>query len=223
MTASIIFKKTKMMIKKSIVGLSLLLLSMMIPATAYSHTTEDETARQLFEEVYNKVYGPQGCLLSYDVNLVGVYKTKGTIWYKDNGKKMKFIDARGTSWNDGKTVYMVNDKKKVINIYDANSKEMNKYTSKFKFTFDDFNYSLKEKNGKKVLVLKQKKGAKGTVKEAQVILDAKTHAPEMARVKVMLFWANIKISNFKSGGISDDLFVFPREKFSKSYKYVDNR
>lgn len=209
------------MIKK--VCLVLFVLMSVMAVEARVSLSNEEAARKVFEETYNKVFGPDGCTLKYDVNLVGIYKTSGTIWYKDYGKKMKFIDARGTSWNDGKTVYMVNSKKKVINIYDPHSKEMTKHTSKFKFSYDDFNYSMKENNGKLLLILKQKKGAKGTVKEAQVILDAKTHAPLMARAKVLLFWANIKISDFKAGDISDDLFIFPQEKFGKDYKYVDNR
>lgn len=208
---------------KQIVCLALLMIVPMLSVDARVSATDDEAARKVFEETYNKVFGPEGCTLTYDVNLIGLYKTSGTIWYKDKARKSKFVDARGTSWNDGQTVYMVNDKKKVIDIYDPNSKEMTKYTSKFKFSYDDFDYSMKENNGKLLLTLKQKKGAKGTVKEAQIVLDAKTHAPLMARIKVMLFWANIKISNFKAGGISDDLFIFPRSKFGSDYKYVDKR
>jgi len=62
---------------------------------AQGNTTANE-ARRTFEKAYDLVFGPHGCTLHYDVNLVGVYKTAGTIWYK--GKKNKFIDSRVDSW-----------------------------------------------------------------------------------------------------------------------------
>jgi hypothetical protein len=40
---------------------------------------------------------------------------------------------------------------------------------------------------------------------------------------VAFFWTTIRISNFKSGGITDDVFVFPREKYKNDYKFVDKR
>ena len=52
-----------------------------LSVTAQRAADGDE-ARRTFEKAYNLVFGPQGCSLHYDVNLVGVYKTEGTIWYK---------------------------------------------------------------------------------------------------------------------------------------------
>ncbi len=184
---------------------------------------DDGEARRIFEKAYNQVFGPQGCSLHYDVNLVGVYKTAGTIWYK--GKKSKFTDERIDSWNDGKTAYNVYRKKKIIEIYDADSDKRDKYASKFKFTLDDFDYSMERPDKGNVIIInmKQKRGAKGSVKHAKVLLDNKTLAPKLIKVKVTLFWANIKVSNFKTGGISDNIFVFPKDKYSNGYKYADNR
>ena len=71
--------------------------------------------------------------------------------------------------------------------------------------------------------LKQRRGAKGTVKQAKAVLDARTRTPKMAKVKVALFWAHINISQFKAGGISDDVFVFPRDRYRQGFKYVDKR
>ena len=178
-------------------------------------------ARQLFEQVYNKVFGDKGCSLHYKVNLVGLYKTEGDIWYK--GKKSKFVDERVNSWNDGVTCYMVNRKKKVINIYDAQSEKRDKYASKFKFTLDDFNYSMERTDEGIWFTLKQIRGAKGTVKHAKALVDANTLAPIHVKVKVALFWANIQISNFQSGNISDDIFVFPRNQYDRQYRTVDHR
>ena len=47
------------------------------------------------------------------------------------------------------------------------------------------------------------------VKEARVTLDRQTRDPKFVRIKVAFLWAKIYITNFKSGNISDDVFVFP--------------
>ena len=194
---------------------------LMALAVGAQRSTNADEARRTFEKAYNLVFGPQGCSLQYDVNLVGVYKTAGTIWYK--GKKNKFIDARADSWCDGTTMYTVFRKKKIIEINDPTSDKRDKYSSKFKFTLDDFDYAMERNSNGILITLKQRHGAHGTVKHAKVLLDANTLAPKLIKVKVALFWGNIRISNFRSGGISDDIFVFPRSNYSSDYKYVDNR
>ena len=181
----------------------------------------DPEARRTFEKAYDMVYGPKGCSLRYDVNLIGLYKTHGSISIKQ--KKSRFSDERIDSWCDGTTVYNVHRKKKTIEIFDANSDKRDKYASKFKFSLDDFDYTM-ENQGQTILIrLKQKRGARGTVKEARVTLDASTLAPQHVKVKVALFWANIKISNFQSGNISDATFVFPRSQYGNDYRYIDKR
>ena len=198
----------------------LLLIALLVSVASFCDESQSE-ARRIFEQAYNQVFGPQGCTLHYDVNLVGVYKTNGTIWYK--GKKSKFVDDRVDSWNDGVTSYTVYRKKKLIEIYDADSEKRDKYSSKFKFTLDDFDYSMERTNGGIMITMKQRRGARGTVKLAKALIDAQTYAPILIKIKVALFWANIKISNFKSGGISDDVFVFPSANYGSNYKIEDHR
>ena len=198
----------------------LLLIALLVSVASFCDESQSE-ARRIFEQAYNQVFGPQGCTLHYDVNLVGVYKTNGTIWYK--GKKSKFVDDRVDSWNDGVTSSTVYRKKKLIEIYDADSEKRDKYSSKFKFTLDDFDYSMERTNGGIMITMKQRRGARGTVKLAKALIDAQTYAPILIKIKVALFWANIKISNFKSGGISDDVFVFPSANYGSDYKIEDHR
>ena len=198
----------------------LLLIALTMSVASFCDESQSE-ARRIFEKAYEQVFGPQGCTLHYDVNLVGVYKTNGTIWYK--GKKSKFTDERVDAWNDGVTHYTVFRKKKLIEIYDATSDKRDKYASKFKFTLDDFDYSMERTNAGIMITMKQRRGAKGTVKQAKALIDAQTYAPILIKVKVALFWANIKISKFKSGGINDDIFVFPRANYGRDYRTEDHR
>ena len=92
----------------------LIIVSLFCSLSALNITAQNSSdkARQEFEKVYNMVFGPQGSTLRYDVNIIGIYKTHGTIWYK--GRKQCFSDERVNTWNDGVTAYMVFKKKKTI-------------------------------------------------------------------------------------------------------------
>lgn len=198
----------------------MLLVVLQTLAAVAQETPNAQQARRIFDKAYNQVFGPQGATLHYDVNIIGIYKTQGTIWYK--GNKQKFIDEKVNTWNDGKTAYMAYRKKKTVEIHDAQSDKKDKYSGKFKFALDDFNYAIAEDGNDLLLLLKQKKHAKGTIKEVQAWVKRGTFEPLRLRIKVAFIWTTVKISNFRSGGINDDLFVFPRSQY-KDWKYIDKR
>lgn len=197
----------------------MILLLLCLPMAVTAATVQDD-ARAVFEKAYNQVFQSDGCRFKYSVNLVGLYKTQGTIWYKR--EKNKFCDSKVDSWCDGKTIYMVYRKKQTVEIYNPKSDKADKYKNKFKFTLDDFTYKMEPQGDKLLLTLKQKKGVKGTVKEAKALLDAKTLAPVSIRIKVLFFWANIKISDFNTDKLPDSFFDFPKDRY-KDYKIVDKR
>ena len=141
----------------------MLLLVLTTLTAAAEETPNAQQARRIFDKTYNMVFGPQGATLHYDVNIVGIYKTQGTIWYK--GKKQKFIDEKVNTWNDGKTAYMAYRKKNTVEIHDAQSDKKDKYSGKFKFDLNDFDYAIREDGSDLLLTLKQKKHAKGTVRD----------------------------------------------------------
>ncbi len=200
----------------------MMLLVVLTTLTAAAQETPNaQQARRIFEKAYNLVFGPQGATLHYDVNIIGIYKTQGTIWYKD--KKQKFVDEKVNTWNDGKTAYMAYRKKRTVEIHDAQSDKKDKYSGKFKFTLDDFSYAIREDGDDKLLlVLKQKKHAKGTIKEVQAWVKRGSLEPLRLRIKVAFIWTTVKISNFRSGGITDNIFVFPRSQY-KDWKFIDKR
>ena len=181
-------------------------------------TANARQARQMFDRAFQKVFGQQGSTLHYKVNIIGIYKTEGTIWKK--GKHNKFIDDKLSVWNDGVTAYVVDKKKKQVEIYKANSKKLNKHSDSFKFDPNDFYYHVvKETTGYK-LTIKAKPGKKG-IKEAYVWLS-NNYEPQRLRIKVAFIWTTIQVSNFHSGDIDEDIFVFPHQQYA-SWKTVDRR
>lgn len=195
----------------------------MLSATAYVSAEESANARQakrIFNHAYELVFGEQGATLHYDVNITGIYKTSGTIWYK--GKKSKFEDAKMNSWNDGVTVYTVKRKKKnEVEIHSARNNKSDKYSSKFKFVPENFNYSIANHEEGLMLTLKAKKGVKG-IKEVQALVKRQSYEPIRLRIKIAFIWTTIKVSDFRSGGITDEILKFPAERY-KNYKFVDKR
>ena len=194
------------------------LLSALVSIQA-EETPNERQAKRIFNQAYQQVFGDQGATLRYDVNITGIYKTWGTIWYK--GKKSKFEDAKMNSWNDGTTVYTIKKKKKEVEIHDAKNNKSDKYSSKFKFEPENFNYSIANHEEGLMITLKAKKGVKG-IKEIHALVKRQTYEPISVRIKIAIIWTTIKVSNFKSGGITDEMLRFPSEKF-KDYKFVDKR
>ncbi|MDO4985389.1 MAG: LolA-like putative outer membrane lipoprotein chaperone [Prevotella sp.] len=176
-------------------------------------------ARRIFNNAYQQVFGEQGATLHYDVNITGIYKTRGTIWYK--GKKSKFDEARMTSWNDGKYVYTFKKKKREVELHTAKNNKSDKYSQKFKFEPENYNYSIAEADNGLLVTLKLIKGRKG-MKEIHALLERKTYHPISVRIKIAFIWTTIKISDFQSGGITDEMLRFPKEQY-KDYKFVDKR
>ena len=60
------------------------------------------------------------------------------------------------------------------------------------------------------------------MKEVNMLVERKTYDPISIRIKVAFIWTTIKISDFHSGGITDEMLRFPKEKY-KDYKFVDKR
>ena len=199
--------------------LSLLSMLVSVQAQQTQETPNERQAKRIFNQAYQQVFGEQGATLRYDVNITGIYKTWGNIWYK--GKKSKFVDAKMNSWNDGTTVYTIKKKKKEVEIHDAKNNKSDKYSSKFKFVPENFDYSIANDEEGLMLILKAKKGAKG-IKEIHALVKRQTYEPIRVRIKIAFIWTTIKISNFKSGDITDEMLRFPKDQY-KDYKFVDKR
>lgn len=178
-----------------------------------------EEARQLFEEKYQMVFGDEGCTLHYAVNIIGLYKTEGTIWFKQD--KSKFVDDKYTAWNDGITYTRVERSKRKVDVFSINDESRDKYSSKFSFEPDNYNYSATEENEQYVISLKAKKGVKG-IKEAKCFINKGTGYPESLRIKLFIITATVKITNFQYGNLPDDTFIFPEQLYA-DYTFVHHR
>ena len=204
--------------RNKIIIVVLSLFSVLVSIQA-QETPNERQAKRIFNQAYQQVFGEQGATLRYDVNITGIYKTWGNIWYK--GKKSRFVDAKMNSWNDGTTVYTIKKKKKEVEIHSAKNNKSDKYSSKFKFEPENFDYSIANDERGLMLTLKAKKGVKG-IKEIHALVKRQSYEPISLRIKIAFIWTTINISNFKSGGITDEMLRFPAEKY-KDYKFVDKR
>lgn len=214
-------KRNMNFIKKgSVKALMVLAAVFGMPDNAAATSSNAQMARQLFDKAYGSVYGAAGASLSYSVNIVGLYKASGNICMK--GKKKRFFESRYSAWCNGKDYYKVDNKKKTVEIYDADSPEKDKYSGKFAFSPNNFKYSYSENKTDYIIKLEAKPKTQGNIKHAQICIDKHTMAPKSLRIKILFFWTTIKISNFRSGGINDNIFNFPQEKF-KGYKITDKR
>ena len=176
--------------RKKIILLLTLMLSVLCSVQA-EDTPNARQARRIFNQAYQQVFGEQGATLHYDVNIIGLYRTNGTIWYK--GKKSKFVDAKMDSWNDGTTVYTIKkkkSKKKEVEIHNAKNNKSDKYSRKFKFEPENFDYSIAEESEGLMLTLKAKDGVKG-IKEIRALVERKTYHPIRLRIKISFIWTTI--------------------------------
>ncbi|SDL93290.1 LolA family protein [Segatella bryantii] len=197
-----------------------ILLLLFFSGTTMRADNNAEEARKLFNSVYHMVFGPEGSTLSYDVNIIGLYKTKGTIWYK--GKKSRYTEARYMSWNNGVTAYQVDKKKKTVGIYRADDDSKDKYLSKFKYDLNDYIYSWSYCKDGIQICLKPKSSKIFGIRQAIGVIDKKTHYPLYLRIKVAFFWTTVKIFDFKAGNIHDSIFHYPAANF-KGYTIEDHR
>ena len=196
------------------------ILGVVIGLSAFAQQRFSEAeARQLFDEKYQMVFGDEGCTLHYAVNIIGVYKTEGTIWYKQN--KSRFVDEKVNAWNDGSTYTRVDRNKHKVDIFGVSDEGRDKYASRFTFEPDNYTYSAIEEKGEYVITLKAKKGVKG-IKEAKCFINKATGYPESLRIKLFIFTTTIKITNFQPGNIPDDTFAFPEQVY-KDYTLIDHR
>lgn len=182
--------------------------------------TQASEARELFDRVYNLVFGPQGSSLSYSVNIVGLYKTQGDIVYK--GKKLRFSESRYSAWEDGVTAYRVDKKKRTVDIYRPDDDRKDEYLSKFKYDVNNYDFSYTTSGDYYTLTAKVRGSKFFGIREVQAkVLRTNLH-PVSLTIKLAFLHTTVRISNFHSGGITDAAFQFPRNQF-QGYKYTDHR
>lgn len=205
---------------KFIVSILISFLCLSVQARANGSATSDPKARELFNKVYNMVFGPQGSALSYKVNIIGIYKTEGNIVYK--GKKLHYAEARYMAWEDGITAYMVDKKKKLVNIYRFDDDNKDKYLSKFKYDVKNFDYSYEDDGDYYLITAKVKNAGFFGIKSVTARVYKTNLYPVSLTIKLSFFRTTVQVFDFRSGKIADSNFVFPKEKF-KGYEFVDHR
>ncbi len=194
---------------------------LMLSLTAMSQGTPNaRQAKRVFQTAWNKIFGPEGATFHYKIDILHLYKEEGTSWNK--GDKAKSVYKNSKMWNDGNVKYILREKKGIVEVHDPKVNKKDEKLQMFKFDPDSYEYFIaKDPEGLKVTLL-AKSGAKVKMKKVIALLEPGTYYPKRLRIKVSIFWATITFSDFQAGNLSDDIFVFPKEKY-RNYKIVDER
>lgn len=194
--------------------------SVTLTGMADTKTTSQVKARELFDKVFNMVFGPEGSSLSYSVNIIGLYKTQGHVVYKD--KKICYEEKRFCAYEDGKVAYMVDKEKKKVDIHDYDDESKDKYLSMFKYDVDNFAYSYKDKGEHYELTAKVKNSKFFGIRSVTALIRKSNLHPVSLSIKLAFITTTVQISDFHSGNIDESVFIFPKSRFA-DYKYVDHR
>lgn len=198
--------------------LCLLFLFSITPACA-QETPNSRQARSMFNKAYNKVFNSKGCSFRYDINLLSIYKTNGQIWL--NGERSHFVEKRYRGWSDGETIWMVDTKKKKVEIHKAKSDKTGMRTDDFTFNPDDYSYHVEHHGNGYLLTVKALKKKNAKIKQAKIYL-AHDYTPPSLQLKVLFFWTKITVSDFSTEIPSDQILRFPAKQY-KDYKTEDTR
>ena len=100
------------MLTRSFVKYNVFLVILLLPFLSLKAQTPNERqARRIFNHTYDMVFGDKGSSLSYNVNIIRIYKTSGKIWMK--GKKSVFEEERYIGYTNEKYYYRVDQKANV--------------------------------------------------------------------------------------------------------------
>ena len=191
------------------------------PAKTVALTPNEKQARAIFDKAFDKLFGPDGCSLDYNLNVIGLFKNKGSIWKK--GMKIKYMDDKREGWMNNQTVYLVDKKNKEVDIYSSTPPKNQKKSHEFAFNQNDYKYSISNHSATEyALNLSLKKGADGTIKRIKAIVNKRTFTPSTVKVKVSFVWATLNISNYRQGIADENIFIYPAQKYS-GYKITDHR
>ena len=190
-----------------------------LPASAQD-TPNSRQAKRVFNTAWNHIFGPDGVTFHYKIDILHLYKEEGTSWNKGDMARSEYKGSK--MWNDGTVKHIVREKKGYVEIHDPKVNKADEKLQMFKFEPGSYEYYIaKDPEGLKVTLL-AKPGVKVKMKKIIALLEPNTYYPKRLRIKVSIFWCTITFSNFQAGNISDDVFVFPKEKY-KNYQFKDLR
>ena len=202
----------------------LLFLFLIILSMTTASAQENANARQakrVFNTAWNHFFGKEGVKFHYKIDILHLYKEEGTSWNKGDKAKSEYKGSK--MWNDGNTKYILREKKRIVEVHDPKVNKKDEKLQMFKFEPESYNYSIvKDPKGLLVVTLEAKPGTKVKMKKIIALLQPGNYYPKKLRIKVSIFWATITFSDFQAGNIDDDIFVFPKEKYS-NYKIIDER
>lgn len=188
-------------------------------SNAYAQMLSQSEARRIFIKSFGLVFGNIGASFDYNVKIAGLFSTDGKMVCK--GRKSMYTEEYVRVWNNGETTHLVNTKKREVIIYGADYKS--KYMSKFSFDNpDEFEYSGNAEGKRYVIKAKLKHSKVFGIRSFTAVVNKANLHPQQIDVKIAILTAHVTVSNFSSGNVNENAFVFPAERY-RSYKCIDNR
>jgi hypothetical protein len=92
----------------------------------------------------------------------------------------------------------------------------------FKYDVNNFAYSYKEKGEYYELTAKVRNSKFFGIRSVTALVRKSNLHPVSLTVKLAFLSTTVQISNFRSGGIDDNVFTFPKSRFA-DYKFIDHR
>ena len=201
---------------------TLLILTMFFCLTASAQDTPNaRQAKRVFNTAWNHIYGQEGVKFNYKIDILHVYKEEG---YSCNKGEKSVSEHKNTIiYDNGTLKHIVRTNKKIVELHDPKVNKKDEKLQMFKFEPDSYTYSIaKADDGMLLVTLVAKPKTNVKMKRIEALLTPGSYYPRRLRIKVSIFWATITFANFQAGGIDDQLFVFPKEKY-KDYKIIDER
>lgn len=178
--------------------------------------SQDEVTEVLKHVMYN-FQNPNGFSMNYSFNMMGKVMNGEVAMKRD---KMYGSHQYGKMWSNGTKAWVYDSTQNTIQEVTVTKDSLQGTNQAFQFVkmltsiTSDSKCSVKEKDGKYVLTVKPGKSSPyKMMKKATFIVDKDTYYPEEIKLKILIVSVKCAITNFKTGGLSDKVFMFNKKDY----------
>ena len=163
---------------------------------------------------------PNGSSFDYQMKLTRFFTQSGSLILK--GKKTYGKSKKNTMWSDGTTTWKLSPDESEVVVYrtaDLKRKPLGELLDEVRH---NCKYNLEKSQEGTYLVHVRSLDMKSDIREATVLIDARSFVPKQFRMKVGLVWVLVDIQNFRTGNYPDSFFQYQPKEHPRA-KIVDRR